>query len=70
MIKWLREGDRNTKYFHVATAERRKRNKLEMLKTENRGECREELEIAKEIASYFKSLFTSANTPDCDEIIE
>lgn len=40
-IRWLREWDRNSKYFHVATAERRKRNKLEMLKTEN-GECREE----------------------------
>lgn len=27
-ISWLREWDRNTKFFYVVTAERRKRNRL------------------------------------------
>lgn len=33
-VNWLQEGDRNTKYFHAVTAERRKRNRLDCIKDE------------------------------------
>lgn len=61
MITWLRERDRNTKFFHVATTERRKRNIIDLLQNENGREVRKEQEIAQEIARYFENLFTSAN---------
>ncbi|XP_058733915.1 uncharacterized protein LOC131605592 [Vicia villosa] len=32
---WLSDGDRNTKYYHMRTIGRRKRNKIMMLKDEN-----------------------------------
>lgn len=33
-ISWLREGDKNTKFFHAATAERRKRNRIELIQND------------------------------------
>lgn len=30
---WLQGGDRNTKFFHISTLLRRRRNKIERLKT-------------------------------------
>lgn len=59
-VTWLKEGDKNTKYFHAVTSERRKRNIIEMLQKEDGLKCKGEEEIAKEIASYFENLFTSS----------
>lgn len=60
-VNWLKEGDRNTKYFHAVTTERRKRNRIHSLQTEGGAWDSEENEIAGEIAKYFENLFTSEN---------
>lgn len=54
-VNWFREGDRNTHYFHVVTAERKKRNRMESIITGDRTECCNEKEIAGEIARYFEA---------------
>ncbi|KAG8488150.1 hypothetical protein CXB51_018462 [Gossypium anomalum] len=62
-IKWLKEGDRNTKIFHVRATSRRKKNDIDRLKDNNgcwvynsRDKCR----VARD---YFIDLFqTSTNT--------
>lgn len=66
----MKEGDRNAKYFHVETAERRKMNMIKVIKAENRKECKSEEENAREIAKYFENLFTTINPEDCEEILE
>lgn len=38
--------------------------------TEDGKKCREDGEIAKEIAKHFESLFTTENPQECDEILE
>ncbi|XP_021823802.1 uncharacterized protein LOC110765062 [Prunus avium] len=57
-VKWLQEGDRNTKFFHLTTLIRRRRNKIERLKDDN-GEWIEGAGGLKKLAvSYFVGLFT------------
>jgi hypothetical protein len=34
-VKWLNWGDRNTKFFHASTIQRRDRNKLSRIKDDN-----------------------------------
>lgn len=65
-----KEGDKNTKYFHGVTAERRKLNRMECIKADNRGEYRGEKEIAEEITRHFESLFTTEYPEDYNEVFE
>lgn len=60
IVNWLQEGDRNTRYFYVVTAERRKRNRMVSLIGENGHEWRSDENIAGEIASCSENLFTTS----------
>ncbi|KAM2666646.1 hypothetical protein EV2_018455 [Malus domestica] len=56
-VKWLQEGDRNTRFFHLSTIIRRRRNKIEGL-WNNDGVWVEDKEDLKQIAvHHFCSLF-------------
>ncbi|KAF7827642.1 reverse transcriptase [Senna tora] len=58
---WIKDGDRNTKYYHTKAINRRRRNKILMLKKEN-GEWEENLEEVKGIVvKFFKDLFNEEN---------
>ncbi|KAL5772200.1 hypothetical protein ACOSQ2_012124 [Xanthoceras sorbifolium] len=57
-INWLKNGDRNTKFFHLSTMIRRRRNKIEGLKDIN-GDWVEDKDGLKLLAcNYFKTLFS------------
>ncbi|PRQ51592.1 putative transcription factor interactor and regulator CCHC(Zn) family [Rosa chinensis] len=57
-VKWLQEGDKNTKFFHLSTMIRRRRNKIEGLLDANGALCHN-LEEMKDIAAgFFEDLFT------------
>ncbi|KAK1584321.1 hypothetical protein Q3G72_031946 [Acer saccharum] len=61
---WLKEGDKNTKFFHLTTMIRRRYNKLEGLKDED-GIWRCEKEDMQAIAlSYFTKLFSGQPPQD------
>ncbi|VVA30150.1 Hypothetical predicted protein, partial [Prunus dulcis] len=57
-LQWLQEGDRNTKFFHLTTIIRRRRNKIERLKN-NEGVWVEQAQDIKGLAmAYFEQLFS------------
>ncbi|PPS10871.1 hypothetical protein GOBAR_AA09767 [Gossypium barbadense] len=58
--QWLREGDRNTRYFHVRALGRRRKNKISRLKDEQGNWHDNEEEICGIAWNYFHSLFTTS----------
>ena len=64
---WLREGDRNTKFFHAKIKQRRARNRITKL-MDSLGNWVESEEGIEALASeYFANLFATSNPSDCEE---
>ncbi|XP_071924940.1 uncharacterized protein [Coffea arabica] len=68
-ISWLREGDKNTKYFHSYVKGRRVSNNLSKIQREDGSWTNNEDEVVTEIADYFKKLFTSGGRDEMTEIL-
>ncbi|KAK0592822.1 hypothetical protein LWI29_026048 [Acer saccharum] len=56
---WLKEGDRNTKFFHLSTLIRRRYNKLEGLKDLNGIWRDDRSSMVTIVVSYFENLFSN-----------
>jgi hypothetical protein len=56
--QWIKDGDRNTRYYHVKTITRRRRNKILMLKNEQNDWVENEEDLKHMVNDYYKSLFT------------
>lgn len=54
----IKDGDRNTKFFHLATIIRRQRNKLLMLQNEENNWVNDPIEVKAMIVRYWQELFT------------
>lgn len=56
--KWCVHGDRNTKFFHMSTIIRRKRNRVEMLKKDETQWVSDAKELEKLAVDYFRKLYS------------
>ena len=66
---WLREGDRNTKFFHAKTKQRRARNRITKL-MDLLGNWVETEEGIEHLATeYFSTLFTASEPSDREEAL-
>ncbi|EPS68419.1 hypothetical protein M569_06350 [Genlisea aurea] len=63
---WLKEGDRNNKFFHSVASTQRQRNKIVKLKARNTW-LENPSDIQHEFISFYEDLFTS--TQPNEEII-
>ncbi|KAL0303026.1 UNVERIFIED_CONTAM: putative mitochondrial protein [Sesamum radiatum] len=61
--EWLREGDKNTAYFHARANERRKRNMISSLQSEEGCFTSDRENIQDIILRHFKTVYSSTN-PD------
>ncbi|KAL9679594.1 hypothetical protein QQ045_017460 [Rhodiola kirilowii] len=57
--EWLRQGDRNTAYFHAKASQRKRRNHIDKLKNQQGEICESEPEIVSIITDYFSNIFYS-----------
>ena len=60
-VIWLREDDRNSKYFHALVKQRRARNRITQLKDENGNVVEDEEGLVAIATSYFRQIFESSN---------
>ncbi|KAA3477524.1 reverse transcriptase [Gossypium australe] len=63
-IQWLREGDRNTRYFYIRATSRRKKNSIDKLKDMDGRWHDDKSEICSIAWNYFNDLFKSTSVDD------
>ncbi|WZZ78223.1 hypothetical protein YC2023_098795 [Brassica napus] len=68
-VFWLKEGDRNTKFFHALTKQRRARNKITQLLDENGNIVEDEVGLVAIATSYFRQIFESSNPEDIEDAL-
>lgn len=68
-VKWLQMGDRNSRFFHLTTLQRRQRNQIERLKDENGVWRCEPKDLGGIIKNHFQSLFNTPVVRNFDDII-
>ncbi|XP_072086976.1 uncharacterized protein [Arachis hypogaea] len=64
--QWVRCGDRNTKFFHLQTVIRRKRNKIHGLFLEDGSWATETMTLEMAANSFFQKLFSTREDIDLD----
>lgn len=58
-VQWLQAGDRNTKFFHLSTVIRRRRNKAEALRTPDGSWVFDQRSLKDMVADYFRTLYAT-----------
>jgi hypothetical protein len=60
-VQWLKEGERNTKFFHREMVHRRYINRITQLEDAQGNPIREHNQIVEELTNYYKDLLTETN---------
>ncbi|CAA7023627.1 unnamed protein product [Microthlaspi erraticum] len=68
-VTWLKEGDRNTKFFHTTIKLRKARNRITKLKRGDGSWAETEEDIERVATDYLQNLFTSSHPTDFDEAL-
>ncbi|XP_027109391.2 uncharacterized protein [Coffea arabica] len=69
-VQWLKEGDKNTHFFHSNVKGRRHRNKIQRLQREDTTWTTSKEEIGEEVVNQFKELFGSKGVTQTDMTLE
>lgn len=68
--KWVKCGDKNSKFFHASVKTARSKNRIDILEDKNGMEHRAEASKGEIASSYFQELFSSINPSDFGAIFE
>ena len=69
-ISWLKEGDRNTKFYHKCASQRQKTNTILGLRDDNGVWQSDGMAINFIAVDYFHNLFSTSNPDSIDEVIQ
>ncbi|KAL3819736.1 hypothetical protein ACJIZ3_005641 [Penstemon smallii] len=66
-VHWLKEGDKNTRFFHAKASARNRTNTIEGLRDSYGMWCSELVDIERVVVQYFGDIFTSSQ-PSAEDI--
>ncbi|KAM0889077.1 hypothetical protein ACQ4PT_027916 [Festuca glaucescens] len=69
-IEWLKEGDRNTAFFHARASARRRTNKIKALVHEDGSSCTNIAEIKGKVEDFYDALFSSEPCSGTEAVLE
>ncbi|KAG7557763.1 Zinc knuckle CX2CX4HX4C [Arabidopsis suecica] len=69
-IQWLHSGDKNTRYFHERTKQRRSHNRITSIQDDHGNIKTSDDDIQDIIHDYFERLYTSSGTSSTDSILQ
>jgi len=69
-VSWLREGDRNTKYFHMCANQRKRKNQIVEIKDKQGNHCSSQRDIEQAFIHYFQELFLAGDAVDVEPSVE
>ncbi|XP_073049618.1 uncharacterized protein [Primulina eburnea] len=64
---WLKDGDRNSRYFHATATKRKTQNAIGGLVSSHGDWCSDKVGLADIVLDYYKTLFT-ANSPSASDM--
>lgn len=67
---WLKEGDKNTSFFHRTASGRRKRNRITRIRNSAGVWIEDPTSIEKVFTDYFRNIFTSDSTNGVNGVLE
>jgi hypothetical protein len=68
-VEWLREGDRNTAFFHARASARRRTNKIDRLYSADGSICETQGEIKSMIHRFYEDLFSSEMCTSSESVL-
>jgi hypothetical protein len=69
-VEWLREGDRNTSFFHARATARQKTNKIDMLLHADGSKCEVQAELKGMVQEFYENLFSSEPCASVDAVLD
>ncbi|KAI9096815.1 hypothetical protein K1719_025798 [Acacia pycnantha] len=68
-ISWLKSGDQNTKFFHSSVIQRRQRNKILRLRSDDGRWLEDRREIHQSFSRFYKGLFSSGGARSMEQAL-
>jgi hypothetical protein len=69
-ISWMKEGDRNTRYFHAFATQRKQKNRISCLLNRHGNWVTQEDELGNLAKDFFKNLFNTSNPASTDQVVD
>jgi hypothetical protein len=67
---WLKDGDRNTKFFFAKAAQRKKVNEIKKLKDQNVIWRHGEENVERVLIDYYSDLFSTSDPSNIEETVQ